>query len=344
MIELYTVVIYRKHLYTVSFENIEQSVQVEEGSMVDMPAQNPQKTGYTFVSWNYNFTTPVTADVSVNANWKANTYTVTYDPNGGFLANMTQTVTFGSNVTLAVPSRNGYDFIGWKSGNETYTDGVWETASNVTLTAMWDYSAFTVMLDAAGGTLSENSVKVRYGVAYQLPVPNREGYVFQGWYNGEELIETEGTWNRLAGLTLVAKWSVSTMGSISCTMIANGGTILPQTQQLPVGSALPVPQRVGYTFGGWFADDALTIPVTGITAELVDQYGSMLRLYAWWQEEGKPGEFIYELSGVNCLVTGYANAGENDPKPTIPAYIGGRLVVISIKPPVNPNAGITVSP
>ncbi|MBE6638295.1 MAG: hypothetical protein E7616_02415, partial [Ruminococcaceae bacterium] len=343
LFEIYKLSIYRRKLFTVSFENLTETQQIEEGGMAVLPKEKPEKTGYTFNgTWSFNFTTPITEDITIKANWKANTYTITYDANGGYVSPLTQTVTYGSDVKLAIPSRSGYEFLGWQSGSTTYADGVWETASDVNLTAMWDYSSFTVTLDPAGGTLEETTVSVRYGIAYEFPIPNRAGYVFKGWYNGDELFESTGVWNRLAGLKLTAKWETSDMGSISCTMIGNGGTILPQTQILPVGSALPTPTRKGYTFGGWFADDKLTIPVTGITVDLMEQYGSSLRLYAWWEEEGKPGEFIYELSGIYCMVTGYVSATE--PYPTIPEYIGGREVIVDIKPPKNPNAGITVSP
>ncbi len=342
LFEIYTLSIYRRHMYTVSFENLTETQKVEEGDMAVLPEGTPLKTGYTFVSWSFNFTDPIAEDISVKANWKANTYTVTYDANGGYVAPSTQAVTYGSEVKLVVPTRSGYDFVGWQNGTVTVEDGIWEIASDVKLVAIWDYSAFTVTLDPNGGVLDDTAVEVRYGAAYQLPTPNRAGYVFKGWYNGEDVFDSTGIWNRLAGLSLTAKWEISDMGSISCTMIGNGGTVLPQTQLLPVGSALPTPTRNGFTFGGWFADDALTVPVTGITADLIDQYGSNLRLYAWWQEEGKPGEFIYELSGIYCLVTGYKS--DTEPYPVIPSFIGGREVQVDIKPPVDPNAGITVAP
>lgn len=340
LFEIYTISIYRRHMYTISFENLTETQKVEEGSMATTPAAKPNKTGYTFVSWSFNFTTPITENVEVKANWKANTYTITYDPNGGHVAPATQTVTFGSEVTLPVPTRTGYDFAGWQKGDTLYQNGVWDTASDITLTAIWDYSAFTVTLLPEGGSLAEETVQVHYGAAYQLPTPTREGYVFAGWYDGEEAVDVTGIWSRMEGVTLTAKWEVSDMKSISCTMIANGGSVLPQTQLLGVGAKLPVPVRNGYTFGGWFTDDTLTIAVDAITDDLIDRYGTNLRLYAWWQEEGKPGEFVYELQGIYCVVTAYKN--DVDPQPTIPAYIGGRQVKVAIKPPANPNAGITV--
>ena len=69
LFEIYTLSIYRRHMYTVSFENLTETQKVEEGGMAALPAGKPQKTGYTFVSWSFNFTDPIAEDLSVKANY-----------------------------------------------------------------------------------------------------------------------------------------------------------------------------------------------------------------------------------------------------------------------------------
>ena len=45
---------------------------------------------------------------------------------------------------------------------------------------------FTVSLDAAGGALAgESSISVKAGDALVLPVPEREDYIFEGWFDGD---------------------------------------------------------------------------------------------------------------------------------------------------------------
>ena len=342
LFEMYTLSIYRRKMFTVSFENLTETQEVEEGKMAALPSTNPQKTGYTFGGWSFNFTTPIQENTAVKASWTANEYTITYDSNGG-KAIAPQKVKFGSEVTLAKPTRDGggYYFIGWKNQYEgtAVTDGVWSIAGDITLIAEWGRHKFTVTLNPAGGTLAQTTMEGYKDAEYQLPTPSRPGYAFMGWYLNDELYDSTGVWNRETDITLTAKWEEAVTGEISCTFISNGGSkVLPQTQTLPIGSALPVITRDGFTFGGWFMDDALTVPVTTITKELLAQ-GETLRLYAWWKEEAKPGAFIYELKGDVCLVTGYRT--QTSPLPVIPAYIAGRRVEVDIK---NPNAGITVSP
>src|SRR5680860_1775547 len=81
----------------------------------------PTRTGYTFDSWNtaidgsgteFTATTAVTADVTVYAKWTADTYTVTFNKNGGDIdADPTsKTATSGGNVGSlpTEPTRTGY--------------------------------------------------------------------------------------------------------------------------------------------------------------------------------------------------------------------------------------------
>lgn len=72
--DTYTVSIYRKSAYTVSFAGVEgeayASQKIEEGDLVAQPAQ-PQRDGYTFLSWDFDFSTPITENVTITAQWSA---------------------------------------------------------------------------------------------------------------------------------------------------------------------------------------------------------------------------------------------------------------------------------
>ncbi len=71
------------------------------------------KKGYT-LSWDKSFK-KVTANLTVNAKWKANKYTVSYNVNGGKkLKTTSKSVTYGKTYgKLAAPQRAGYTFAGW---------------------------------------------------------------------------------------------------------------------------------------------------------------------------------------------------------------------------------------
>ncbi|MBQ2793605.1 MAG: InlB B-repeat-containing protein, partial [Clostridia bacterium] len=97
----------KKVNYTVTFDtdggSAVEAQTVEEGATATAP-EAPTKEGYTFAGWYvgeaaYDFGTPVTADVTVKAAWTLNSYTVTFDSDGGSAVDA-QTVAHGAIATL----------------------------------------------------------------------------------------------------------------------------------------------------------------------------------------------------------------------------------------------------
>ena len=113
--------------------------------------KNPTRTGYTFTGWTgNNGTTPQTSvsipsgstgNKSYTANWKINTYTLTYNANGGSVTPTSKTLTYGSQYgTLPTPTRTGYTFNGWytaASGGTKVSSTTTIGASNTTIYAHW---------------------------------------------------------------------------------------------------------------------------------------------------------------------------------------------------------------
>lgn len=332
--ENYVLNIHRSGSYLVTFEGITETQTVVDGNFATQPTAVPTKEGYSFDGWNFDFTKPVTASVSVQAKWTPRKYVVTYDPNLGSVTSKTQTVTYGEEVTLLVPVRDGFLFADWFYGDERIRSGVWTIASDVTLCAEWASDSYTVTFDANGGSMEGATViTVTYGSAVTFPIPTKEGFTFGGWYDGQTLC-FDGTYEYTKDLNLVAKWNER---SATLVFSANGGIVSVETGKpsveltLPFGGALPTPIREGFTFGGWFSDEELTKQVTAVPDE-------SMRLYAWWTEEGKPGEFIYEKSGLSYKVTARV---DRESGAVVPAYIGGKKTVDAIPLP-NPNAGVVL--
>lgn len=116
----------------------------------------PTRTGYSFLGWSTSSSATsatYTAGANYTANaaatlyavWKANTYTVRYNANGGSGAPANQTKTYGVTLTLSStkPTRTNYNFKGWgTSANATtvtYAAGASYTANAaVTLYAVWE--------------------------------------------------------------------------------------------------------------------------------------------------------------------------------------------------------------
>lgn len=116
----------------------------------------PTRTGHTFLGWSTS-STATTATYAAGANytansaatlyavWKANTYTVSYNANGGSGAPANQTKTYGKALTLSTtkPTRTNYNFKGWGTSASattvSYASGASYTANAaVTLYAIWE--------------------------------------------------------------------------------------------------------------------------------------------------------------------------------------------------------------
>lgn len=121
-----------------------------------LSSTKPIRTGYSFLGWStsasatsatYSAGGSYTANAAATlyAVWKANTYTVKYDANGGSGAPANQTKTYGVTLTLSStkPVRTNYNFKGWgTSASATtvvYTSGAsYTNNAAVTLYAIWE--------------------------------------------------------------------------------------------------------------------------------------------------------------------------------------------------------------
>ena len=137
--------------YTVAFNTdggtpVPPAQEVEYGLTATEPAA-PEKTGYTFDGWylgdeKYDFSAAVEQNITLTAKWMQNTYTVTFDPNGGnelAEADKTKVVKIGEAYgELPTPTRKGYNFAGWYTEAE---EGTVVTA-DTTVSAMTDHTLY----------------------------------------------------------------------------------------------------------------------------------------------------------------------------------------------------------
>ena len=193
----------------------------------------PTRSGYTFLGWSLSSTATaasyqpggsitLTASDILYAVWKANTYTVSYNANGGSGAPSNQTKTYGVTLTLSntKPTRTGYTFSAWNtaqngSGTSYAPGGSYTANAAVTLYAQWTVNTYAVTFDAQGGSVTPASKSVTYGQPYgSLPVPVRAGYRFDGWFTvatGGTQVTSETTVTVTAAQTLYAHWTVQSI-------------------------------------------------------------------------------------------------------------------------------------
>ncbi len=124
------------------------------------------------------------------------------------------------------------------------------TIGNAELTIEWNGTCLV-----NGYTYTDRTLTHEYGMQYVLPdYLERENYTFAGWFDENGVQYTGGTWSMTSDVVLTAKW----IGyEFTITYHANGGTISNITQKTNYGSlcALLAPERVGYTFAGWFDEN-----------------------------------------------------------------------------------------
>ena len=133
---------------TVTFQSeggSEVASQIRANTPADQPA-DPTKEGYTFIGWyngesEWNFETPVTADLTLTAKWQVNQYTITFKPeNGGQDIVIKQD--YGTAITApANPTKTGYTFAGW---DKTIPSTM--PAGDMTITARWTENRVIVII------------------------------------------------------------------------------------------------------------------------------------------------------------------------------------------------------
>jgi uncharacterized repeat protein (TIGR02543 family) len=176
----------------------------------------PTKEGYTFVAWyeEETFVTPITdiaveADITVYADWTLNSYTLTYDVNGGSaiapeLYDYDETI-----VQPADPTKAGLTFDGWYLDDGTflqeYTFGTMP-AGDFTIYAKWN----AVLTFVSNGGSAEASQTVLEGSVIVEPSdPTRIGYTFDGWFTDDStfLIAYDFTDPVVADTIIYAGWT-----------------------------------------------------------------------------------------------------------------------------------------
>ena len=285
---------------------------------MDVSPYVPVRTGYTFLGWADNknavngskSTINVTFFQTIYAAWKADTYTVSFNANGGTCPTASKEVNFNSAYgTLPIPTRTGYGFDGWftsaQGGSAVNADTVISTAGNHTLYAHWSANAYTVNFDANGGTCSDSSKSVTYDSAYgTLPIPTRTGYGFDGWFTsaqGGSAVNADTVMSTASNHTLYAHWIANTH---TVSFDANGGTCSDSSKSVAYDSAygeLPVPTKDCYNFEGWFTAKDGGTQVKAETKVLTD---SNHTLYAHWalNEHDYKKSYVVEPT---CTERGY---------------------------------------
>lgn len=214
--------------------------------------KNPTRTGYTFDGWYIGGTKVTginegktawftsadnlyqelasrkTGNITLEARWTLNKYTLSFNPNGGTVNPTSKTVSYGNPYgNLPTPTKKGSRFLGWfteKDGGTQVSSTTTMGASNVTLYAHWNSIEYTVSFNASGEFGGLNKTYTSGQVLGLLPTPTKAGYTFLGWYyqdtSGNEVMATSQT-VVTSHMELYARWEKVQEGDCTITITDN---------------------------------------------------------------------------------------------------------------------------
>ena len=250
---------------------------VAHGSAAIEPTA-PEREGYAFIGWDKDFSN-VTEDMTVTAQYSANSYSITYTINGKEYT--AQTYEFGAAVSApeyTVPE--GHTFSGWNIP-ETMP------AENLVLDAALTVNSYSITYTINGEEYTAQTYE--FGAAVSAPeytVP--EGHTFSGW----DIPETMPAENLVLDAAL-------TVNSYSITYTINGEEYTAQTYEF--GAVVSAPEYTvpeGHTFSGWnipetmpaenlVLDAALTVNEYTVTYNINGEIYA-IQVYAYGEEVFAP--------------------------------------------------------
>lgn len=291
------------------------SQTVDHGTVIQAAAAGTlAKTHYTFSGWNtaangsgtayaVGADIPVTADISLYAQWTINQYTLSYDSNGSSSGSgpASQTVDALTTVTVAnagTLAKTNYSFDGWNTaadgtGTAHAVGEQFSLTATTVLYAQWKIDQYTITYfgnTSTGGTVP-NAQTVDYGSSATIAGAGtlvKTDYNFIGWNtaaNGTGTAYAAGaTVTVTSSLNLYAQWSKT---QFTLTYNGNGftggtvpGTVVAETGTVQTLAAAGTMVKDHATFNGWntAANGSGTAYAAGATLTLT----SNVTLYAQW--------------------------------------------------------------
>ena len=274
----------------------------------------PARTGYTFNGY-YSSTNGggykyynadgssarsymLTSNTTLYAYWTKDTYTITYNNNGGTInGSYSTTYQYGDEVELPENvTRDGCTFGDWFDNANCEGSAVTSIPStatgNKTFYAKWTPNVYTVTLDPGEGSIlnmNGNEINYTYGVGTLLPTASSmslSGKTFAGWYDNPEFegdAISEITVADFGDMVLYALWDVNTYPVVLNTNegVVNSGNVV--SYKFGIGKTLPNDvTRTGYIFEGWYENSScLGTPVTAIPVDAAEPK----TYWAKWRED-----------------------------------------------------------
>ncbi|GFI17702.1 internalin-A [Lachnospiraceae bacterium] len=332
-----------------------KSIEAEKGSTIILPACS--KTGYEFLGWflasddnicigqaGEEFT--VQGDILLKAYFEkkeAEKVTITFDADGGKEVKSIKAAK-GDTIRLPKTEKDGYSFLGWYTEKDGgillgIPGSEMKAVKDMTAYALWEKEAekdsdndadpeiCKVTFHVGKGTIKTKELNIIKDGSLYLPMPEREGYDFTGWYLDDSLTQFAGAYHDTYRITrdtdFYAKWEKSkdsntgdngntgnegdntqdgdnsgeTLNTYTIKYDANGGKTKNASVKVVKGGSvkLPVAEREGYIFKGWYTDRQVFIGTEGETYKP----SRSISLYARWEKSDKDDQNSSNTDNTN---------------------------------------------
>ena len=254
-----------------------QYIYVTTGSAVGTLPEGTTKEGHTFAGWftaasggtQITTATTVSADVTWYAHYTKNSYTLTWDANGGELSGVYThgEVEYGTAITAPTATKTGHTFLGWNA-----TPAAAMPAQDVTYTAQWSIAVkhYLQNIDGTYPETPEDTENAIGGVGeYVTPaVKTYDGFITPETQTVQIGETSEVTYNYVRR-------------TYTITLDANGGTCATTSLNVKHGATptLPLATKEGVNCSGWFTKPIGGDKITDETAILYN-IGTLYAQYA----------------------------------------------------------------
>ena len=238
-------------------------------------------------------------NLNIYAKWSPTVYKINYVLNGGEnTIGPSEYVWSDTDIALAAPTREHYDFVGWfNSSNEKVECIPAGTFGDITLVAKWTAIKYSVTYHLFGG-MQNVANPAEFTVEdkdISLSDPEKANYDFCGWYSDDaftnkvdKIVTADGK-----SVELFAKWRATefVIEFVGADVEKIVYTVESEDFALPCG------YRLGYTFVAWFEDRECV----GNTISTIKQ-GSFGNLKLYAKFTANEYRISYDLQGgVNSI-------------------------------------------
>ncbi len=307
-----------------------QTITTTGNESISIP-ENPTKTGYEFDGWFWDkdvWSKPFTAnslldasissDMSVYAKFNAIEYDITYNVDGG-THNNPLSYTIEDSITLSDAEKTGYSFRGW------YSDSNWTTkvetisagrTGDIDLYAKFEIENYTITYTNTKDADNDNPTS--YNVNSDtiiLTNLSKDGYTFDGWYNGEDKITVIAK-GSTGSLTLESRWTAVDY-EIIYHNVNDATNSNPENYNVDEQPLILIDlEKAGYNFLGWFLDENFINETTEIPVGTTGE----INLYAKWEIIEYTATFMDGTTVVKEVK--FTVETESIDEPAVPSHVG----------------------